>query len=434
MSLRARRFSALLVLTFMLSLLAACGGDSNDGSSVSWIPGTPPPDGAPEATLPPPTEEGAVETDPTEEPANPTEAPADATEEPAADPTEAPAGEPTQAPDPGVTGTVLSPEQLDQYKPNELGMIPIIEYHVFTTDPEKVEQFVRTYDQFREDLTWLYENNFYVVPLRDVILNQVSAPAGKHPVALTFDDSTVGQFRFLVGDDGGLTVDPESAVGVMEAFYAEHPDFGRGGFFAALPYACFNWQGERTEEDQMDLCPQKVTFLLDNGYEIGNHTVNHADLSDTDNETFVSELGGAFDYWQGLDPRATGDILAMPFGIYPTAGKHDDQRDMLYSGFSWDGKDYRLIGSLMVGANPAPAAVSIEWDAVWIPRIQACDCSEIGGGGLTDTWIPFFEGDPELLYTSDGNPDTITIPNELPPSLDGTLDESKLGDRELIRY
>ena len=83
-------------------------------------------------------------------------------------------------------------------------------------------------------MQWLYDNNFHVVSVRDIVENTINAPAGKHPVALTFDDSTSGQFRYLIAADGSVTIDPDSGVGIMEAFYAQHPDFGRGGYFAVI--------------------------------------------------------------------------------------------------------------------------------------------------------------------------------------------------------
>src|SRR5690606_39649592 len=93
--------------------------------------------------------------------------------------------------------TLLSPQELVRYQPNELGMVPILEYHVITTNPAEEAQFVRTADDFRADLEWLYANDFYVVPLSDVVNNTISAPAGKHPVALTFDDGTSSHFSYL---------------------------------------------------------------------------------------------------------------------------------------------------------------------------------------------------------------------------------------------
>jgi hypothetical protein len=57
--------------------------------------------------------------------------------------------------------TALSPDDLRAHQPNELGPIPVIEYHVITTDEsEEVDPFVRTAEHMREDLQWLYDHGF----------------------------------------------------------------------------------------------------------------------------------------------------------------------------------------------------------------------------------------------------------------------------------
>lgn len=428
LSVRAR---ALAALSLVAVLVAACGG-GDKGAQVQWIEGTPPPEfiaqlnGATAETPTPPPADGQADSAPGPEPTATT--PAEQT---------VPTPEPTATGAP-VTGVTLTAEQLAEFRPNELGYIPVLEYHAFTTDPEQEAQFTRTIDDFKADLQWLYENDFYVVPLKDVIENRIAAPAGKKPVVLTFDDSTAGQFRYLIAADGSVSIDPNSAVGVMEEFYAAHPDFGRGGFFAVLPKEnfCFSWQLEEREDDQYAYCGQKLTWLLDNGYEIGNHTRNHTDLMDVDDDTFREELAGAVLDFKAYDPRIEANILAMPFGNYPDLETKQQQREWLKSGFSWDGQDYLIIGCLMVGANPTESPVSTEWDSMWIARIQAFDeDANVDGDGIDD-WFSNFESAPEQLYTSDGDPNTITVPEELPVSLDGTLNTERIEaeGKALIRY
>ena len=82
---------------------------------------------------------------------------------------------------------------------------------------------------------------------------------------------------------------------------------------------------------------------------------------------------------------------------------------------------------MLVGANPAKSPISSEFDPYETARIQAFD-EEL------DTWFQVFQENPDMLYVSDGDPDVVTIPNNLPLSLAGTFDESKLGDRTLARY
>ena len=423
----SRRRSWVLVmgtLLLVVPVLAACGDDGDSGtSSIQWQAGMPPQATQPAADMPAQTP--AAQTDATELPAETPTQPAVETA------TVAPTQAATQA---AVAGRPLSAEELAQYQPNELGKILVLEYHQFTNNNDEVAQFIRLYSSFEDDLQWLYDNGYYVVSMKSVIEDSISAPAGKKPVVLTFDDSPVNQFRYLANDDGSLTIDPGSAVGILEAFYAAHPDFGRGGMFGTLPTACFNIGVGGAEPDQTDYCAKKVSFLLDNGYEVANHTRNHTNLYDVDDDTFRSEIAGAIDDLQEYDPRVEANIFVVPNGDYPERETHQQQREWMKDGFDWDGKSYVLIGSLMVGAEPSVSPVSTEWDSMWIPRIQMCDCAPQGGGGWDDTWKEIVAGSPTLMYVSDGDPNTITVPNDLNSVLDGTLDEAKADGKQIVRY
>jgi peptidoglycan/xylan/chitin deacetylase (PgdA/CDA1 family) len=406
----------------LLPLLAACGSDDS-GEAISWQPG-----------LPAPTQVTTAGGDPT--PTTPAES--DATNvpdsgEPAPQPTETTAAQITP-PTTGPVGTILTADELAQYQPNELGKVLVLEYHQFTSDASKVAQFTRTFDSFRQDLQWLYENNYYIVSMTEVIENRIAAPAGKRPVVLTFDDSPVNQFRFLAGSDGALTVDPESAVGIMEAFYAAHPDFGRGGMFGVLPNACFNTGVDGAEGGQTEYCAQKISFLLDNGYEVENHTLNHQSIYEVDDDVFRAEIAGAIDALQAYDARVKANIFVVPYGMYPNLETGQQQREWMRNGFTWEGREYRLIGSLMVGSEPAFSPASTEWDSMWIYRIQMCDCGEIGGFGWDDYWQSVVTNDPGMIYVSDGNPDTITVPESVGSGILGDISDAAAATREIIRY
>lgn len=419
--------SAIVTLALLLPILAACGSDDSGGDPISWQPGLPAAD-APivaQETVEPTNPPESTDTDPDGETTEPDEQPAEPT-----------ATTPAQT-DPGAagpTGRPLTDEELALYQPNELGKILVIEYHQFTSNEEKVEQFTRTFDSFRADLQWLYDNGYYVVSMREVIENRITAPAGKKPFVMTFDDSPVNQFRYLINDDGSLTVDPESAVGIMEAFYAAHPDFGRGGMFGVLPNACFNTGVDGAEGNQTDLCAEKITFLLDNGYEVENHTLNHASIYDTDDDTFRAEIAGAIEALQAIDPRAQGTIFVVPYGMYPNLETGQQQRLWMRNGFEWEGKTYKLIGSLMVGSEPAFSPASSEWDSMWIYRLQMCDCSEVGGFGWDDYWQDVVSSDPGMIYVSDGNPDTITVPESVNTGIFGDINDDTEATHEIIWY
>ncbi len=310
----------------------------------------------------------------------------------------------------------LTRADLALHRPNEAGLIPILQYHVFVTDPALEDQYTHVIDDFRAQLAWLYEHDFYVVPLRDVFLNQIYAPPGKHPVALTFDDSTAGQFRLLPGPDGNLIPDPNSAIGVLEEVFAAHPDFGRGGHFAVLPDNCFHFPDE---PDQEPYCDQKLRWLAEHGYEVGIHTLTHANLTDVMDERFQREIAEAMRWVRERIPNGSAeDILTMPFGGYPDPDVHPGQWKMLREGFTYKGEHYRLLGSLMVGSEPTYPPGSIKWDPVLVPRIQMIY-------GEVATWWSVFEEQPEILYASDGNPNTITVPTVLSAWIEGTFDRAK---------
>ncbi len=327
-----------------------------------------------------------------------------------------------------AVGGAMSAAERAELEPNELGVIPVLQYHLFTTDPAEENEFTRTIEDFRADLQWLYDHNFYVIPMADLVRNQISAPPGKHPVVLSFDDTTPGQFRLIEQEDGNLLVDPNSAVGVMEEFYRKYDDFGRGGFFALLHFNCF---GGDIEPDQAQYCGRKLEWLAQNGYEIGHHTWDHQDLLDISDEEFQYQVG---ELWQWIEDNiptegARPSMLVMPYGNYPDRELHQEQRRMMREGIPYDGEVYVLEAAFMVGAEPAPSPSSTEWDHIWIPRIQAFD-EEL------ERWLPVMADGGVILYTSDGDPETVTVPDPLPGWLDGTLDPELIAEsgKTLIQY
>ncbi len=305
------------------------------------------------------------------------------------------------------------------YPPNELGQIPVLEYHHLGPEPE---QFVRTPDQFRADLQWLYDHDFYVVNLHDILADNINVPAGKRPVALTFDDSPASQFSLIELNDGRLAIDPNCAIGIMERFFAQHPDFGRGGHFSVLPGYFFDWDPAKGHPDQTPYIQDKFNWLVSNGYEIGNHTMDHANLVELTNDEIKYQLAEANNAIHEIVPDVPIKVITLPYGMYPAGGD-----DTLLRGFDYKGGYYEWDAALMVGANPTVSPLSTEYDPYATARIQAFD-EEL------DKWFTVFSEQPGILYVSDGDPDTVTVPEDLHPWLVGTLDMSKIGNRELVRY
>lgn len=313
-----------------------------------------------------------------------------------------------------ITGTgqqekkFLSEEELLKYRPNELGQAMILMYHQIG---ETESEWVRTPVNFRKDLENLYQDGYRLVNLLDYVKGDAEVEAGKSPVIITFDDGTQGHLNFI--DDGDdFKLDPDCAVAILENFCSDYPDFGRGAAFYIYYPNPFR---------QEQYLKEKLEFLTNNGYEIGNHTYSHADLSLLDDEGITREIA--------LNARETNDSLAgymvrslaLPYGQYP------QNKDILAGG-EYLGFSYINEAVLLVGSNPAPSPFSTEFDPLSIPRIRASEIM-VENSGLYD-WLDYFKRNPGQRYISDGNISTVTAPRELMDK----LDSESAADKEVYFY
>src|SRR5687768_10957051 len=114
--------------------------------------------------------------------------------------------------------------------PNELGRIPVLEYHLIG---DKNALYERTKAGLRHDLEVLYARGYRPVNMVDVLDRKIDLPKGMSPVVLVFDDASPSQFRYV--DKGGqLEIDPTSAVGIIEGFRKTHPDWPAKAVFCTL--------------------------------------------------------------------------------------------------------------------------------------------------------------------------------------------------------
>jgi peptidoglycan/xylan/chitin deacetylase (PgdA/CDA1 family) len=281
--------------------------------------------------------------------------------------------------------------------PNELGRIMVLEYHKIDY-PE--ERWTRTPENFRRDLETLHARGYRLQSLNDVIDGKITVPAGTTPVVLTFDDSSPGQFRYLARN-GSVEIDPKSGVGILEQFIREKPDFGRAATFFVLPGA------SRPNKlfDQPEHEGRKLQYLVKQGYEIGNHTLWHANLGKYDEATVRAQVAEAQVWVQRHVPDYKLRTLALPHGVYPK-----DLR-WVQSGTA-KGTTYRTDAILMVAGGAAPSPFAKSFDPLRIPRIQAVEKD-------LKSWLDHFEKTPSDRFISDGDPTTLTIPR-------GSRDKLKL--------
>jgi len=283
---------------------------------------------------------------------------------------------------------IASVAAADSPKANELGRVMILEYHKIDY-PE--ERWTRTPENFRRDLETLHARGYRLQSLNSLVEGRITVPAGTTPVVLTFDDSSAGQFRYLERN-GAPEIDPKSGVGVLEAFIRENPDFGRAATFFVLPGA----KPPNNLFNQPALEGRKLRWLVEQGYELGNHTLWHANLGKYDEATVRAQLAEAQVWVQRHVPQYRLRTLALPHGVYP--------RDVTWalSGTA-KGTTYRHEAILMVAGGAASSPFARSFDPVRLPRIQAVERD-------LRHWLSHFDRTPGDRYVSDGNPDTLTIP------------------------
>jgi peptidoglycan/xylan/chitin deacetylase (PgdA/CDA1 family) len=283
---------------------------------------------------------------------------------------------------------IASVSAADSPKANELGRVMILEYHKIDY-PE--ERWTRTPENFRRDLQTLHARGYRLQSLNSLVEGRITVPAGTTPVVLTFDDSSAGQFRYLERN-GALEIDPKSGVGVLEAFIRENPDFGRAATFFVLPGA----KPPNNLFNQPALEGRKLRWLVEQGYELGNHTLWHANLGKYDEATVRAQLAEAQVWVQRHVPQYRLRTLALPHGVYP--------REVTWalSGTA-KGTTYRHEAILMVAGGAAPSPFARSFDPVRLPRIQAVERD-------LRHWLNHFDRTPSDRYISDGNPDTLTFP------------------------
>jgi len=270
----------------------------------------------------------------------------------------------------------------------------ILEYHK-VDQPEA--RWTRTPANFRGDLERLWERGYRLVALNDFLDGRIAIPRGTTPVVLTFDDSSPGQFR-LIERNGGWVPDPDCAVGILEDFERQHPEFGRAATFYVLPGA----DPPNRLFNQKDLAGRKLQYLATHGYEIGNHTLWHANLARYPERVVRRQLATAQEWIQRHVPGYRIRTLALPMGAYP--------QDLRWAIEGAEGQvAYRHDAVLRVAGGAAPSPHARGFDPYHLPRIQAIE-SELA------RWLGYFERNPQERYVSDGDASVITVPP-------GTLDK-----------
>ncbi len=197
-----------------------------------------------------------------------------------------------------------------------MGKVPVLMVHL-VADTDAMWTVTRA--RFRRTLDTLYAYGYRPITVAQLIDKRIDVPDGKRPVVFTFDDASASQFRY-VERDGKLEVDPESAVGIWLDFSRRHPDWKPRATFCMLSgaEAGRSFFGNKDIEGQKtEWRFKKVQFLREQGFELCNHTLWHANLAKY-REAFVQEQIARGQL--AIDSAVPGykvRTFALPLGVWP---------------------------------------------------------------------------------------------------------------------
>ena len=283
--------------------------------------------------------------------------------------------------------------------PNELGRIPVFEYHLIV---DKNGLYERTPDGLRRDLETMYARGYRPISIAEMVDKKIDLPAGQSPVVLVFDDASPSQFRYIE-KNGQLEIDPNSAVGILTEFNKEHADWRNRAVFCMLPAAQAgrSFFGDRGIEGQKtEWRYKKVKFLAEQGFELCNHTLYHARLDHAGSmvEEFIARGNMAID---SAVPGYKVRTFALPLGMWPK------NRELAKRGSWRDAKghtvSYAYDGVLEVAGGPSRSPYDPQFNPMSIPRVQV-----IGDSAVSRTLTALEKHGQR--YVSDGDPKTVAKP------------------------
>lgn len=171
-------------------------------------------------------------------------------------------------------------------KPKE---IPILMYHSISDSPGGYSELVVSPEEFAKQMDYLVENNYVTITLKELYqyeINKITPPLNL--IVITFDDGYVDNFNNAYP----ILKDREMKAVVFP--YVKKIDTTNG------------------------LSQKHLLELLENGWEIGCHTVNHIDLTNANSRALAVEVKEAKNM---LEDMFNTKVISF---CYP-AGKYDAQ-------------------------------------------------------------------------------------------------------------
>lgn len=284
--------------------------------------------------------------------------------------------------------------------PNELGRIPVAEYHLIS-DHDAL--YSRERNHFRTDLQEIYARGYRPVTISQILDRKIDLPRGLSPIVFVFDDASPSQFSYIERN-GKLEIDPQSGLGIWLDFRKTHPDWANSAVFCMLPggaagHAFFGEKGIDGQKTEWRF--PKVKYLHDQGFELCNHTLWHANLGKYSDAVVQEQIARGQLAIDSAVPGYRVRTFALPLGVWPK------NRALAKQGSWTDPKKgtvvhYNNDAILEVSGGPARSPYDPQFNPLSITRVEA-----VGKDPVATLDRLNKNG---TAYVSDGDPSTVAKP------------------------
>ncbi len=306
----------------------------------------------------------------------------------------------------------LDKEKFSKDGINELGRVPIMMYHgikniknndtKYTGGNVDKDGYTRTVEAFRNDLELYYQKGYRMVKLSDYVNGNIDVSYGYSPLILTFDDGNENNIKVTGLDkNGNIIIEPNSAVGILEEYKKKYPDYNVTAIFF-LTNNLFN----QPEYDE-----KIIKWLVDNGYEVGNHTQGHHNFTLIDTEKTQEVVGYMYNKLESIVGNKYSKIVALPFGS-PYNKNHENYKYIING--SYKGVEYETLAALRVGWEPEVSPFNINFDKTFLKRCRAYDNNGVDFDiemtlRILNKTRYVSDGDINTIVTSVKNKDIVNI-------------------------
>ena len=289
---------------------------------------------------------------------------------------------------------------------NELNSVPILMYHriydmknsetSYTGGNVDKDGYNRTSEAFEADLRSYYQQGYRMMRLTDYVDGNIDVPFGYSPLILTFDDGIRDAVLLGWNADGTPNFDPNCALGILEKIKKEYPDFN-----VTATFFLYDLLFENGEENDRRV----MKWMVDNGYDIGNHTYSHVKLGDCDADEIEKQVGSMYKLLDDIIPGQYVNIIALPYGSPESISPDKPQYNKIFEG-TYNGFSYTTKATLLCAWTRSYSPFVRDYDHTAIRRIRAYD----NNGDDWDIQMNFEQLNNGKKYISDGDPNTIVFP------------------------